>query len=325
MFDRPSSRVAVRPRRGIALPFAVALTTTIAAVAFGQAGQPGQAPGQTSSQTSSQTPPSQTPPAQPDITIPAVAPEPVPEAPPEARAILERARVAADAWTRFRADFSLVVRSRRTLEETVRKGVLLFDRGRPTTPPAAGDANPPVAEPALAILFRQEFGAGIAPKDLSFHYAVRGRWLADVNEADRTFNRYSIAAPGASFDPFRLGQGPFPLPIGQNPDDVIRAFDVQPTPLPRDGMLSALDPATVEGIRLTPRPGTEAAKEFSAVGVFFERGTGVPIGMILAKPDTIEMMRLFDVEQVDRFTADELARMSVEPPSDPRGWEIRIR
>ncbi|MGI9014054.1 MAG: hypothetical protein ACR2GY_07380, partial [Phycisphaerales bacterium] len=106
----------------------------------------------------------------------------------------------------------------------------------------------------FAILFEKK-GNLKRLYDRNQHYIFDGVWLVERNPDEKQFIKRQIVAPGETFDPLRLGEGPFPLPLGQKKDDVLRIFEAEMLERPRDGeLLDTMLPADVLGLALTPKP-----------------------------------------------------------------------
>lgn len=106
-------------------------------------------------------------------------------------------------------------------------------------------------------------------------YLLQGGELIDRNYRGRSEVRRVVRRPGERIDLFRLGKGPFPLPIGQAKDDVHAEFEV--TRAPAAGGESGADapPDTIH-LRLTPRAETELARDFSSIDVWVHRSDHLP-------------------------------------------------
>ena len=65
-----------------------------------------------------------------------------------------------------------------------------------------------------------------------------------------------VIRPGQKIDLFKLGQGPFPLPIGQPKEEVHKQFAVKKVDPGKD------DPSGTVHIELTPVPDTRMARKF---------------------------------------------------------------
>lgn len=249
----------------------------------------------------------------PPPPVPIVADEPAPPAASvdPARAILERARTATEGMERFSADLRYVVEDILEGRVTGRGGRVLYER---VAPEAGGDR--------LAIVFTS-ITENNRRRSRDRHYAIQGRWLAEVDRESRVFIKRSIAPAGQTFDPFDLGEGGFPLPVGQDPDEVLAQFTAEPLALPEEGLLARLPRDRAEGVKLTPRPGTAMAKDVSGLELFYDRATGIPLGVRVDKGAKIETVLLSEVARDPAFSEDEQSRLSLDPPGE--GWSVDIR
>ncbi len=68
-------------------------------------------------------------------------------------------------------------------------------------------------------------GQALRPRQRS--YIFDGTWLVERYPREKLFIKRQVVAPGQSFDPLKLGQGPFPLPLGQKREQVMGRFEVE--------------------------------------------------------------------------------------------------
>lgn len=247
------------------------------------------------------------PPADADPAAPAAPASPA----NPARAILERARAATEGMSRFSADLRYVVEDVLEGRTTARGGRVLYER---RTLEDGGDR--------LAVVFTS-ITENNRRRTRDRHYAIQGRWLAEVDRESRVFVKRAIAPAGERFDPFDLGEGGFPLPVGQDPDAVLAEFTAEPLALPTEGLLARLPREQAEGIRLVPRPGTPMAEDVSELELFYDRATGIPLGVRVTKGAKLETVLLSQIARDPEFTEDEQSRLSLEPPGE--GWSVDIR
>jgi outer membrane lipoprotein-sorting protein len=80
-------------------------------------------------------------------------------------------------------------------------------------------------------------------------------------------DHFVIAKPGQKVNPLRLGEGPFPLPVGQEPQAVKKEFDVKLVPPDKD------DPPHTVHAQLVPKNGTRLASKFKTVDVWVDTQT----------------------------------------------------
>jgi hypothetical protein len=102
-----------------------------------------------------------------------------------------------------------------------------------------------------------------------------GEWLVEKKPEDRQIIKRQITRAGG-FDPLKVGEGPFPLPIGQKKADILSRFDVELLPATKD--LVSNDPALqqplenfVKGsyqLKLTPKPG-ERSVELAEIRLWY--------------------------------------------------------
>lgn len=201
---------------------------------------------------------------QPAAPTPAVAPAAptTPSAPvggyasaDELLTALERADEGLD---RLRADVRHDVLDDLAGDRQVRIGELFFERVKPDQPGGK-------AVRKFGVRFTKSLAARAERNEVRIH-AFDGRWYADKVVADKRISRREVVAPGDTFDPLKLGEGPLPIPIGQKKADILARYNVEL--LPPEAGLSATEPELikfVEGsvqLRLTPKtPGGDNYKE----------------------------------------------------------------
>lgn len=105
-----------------------------------------------------------------------------------------------------------------------------------------------------------------APKAEKLVYLLEGAWLTERNYRRKVEIRRQVLRPGQKINLFRLGEGPFPLPIGQDPVEVLKQFSVS--------KLESEDPRPA--IRLIPREGTRLGAKFATIDVWVDVETGFP-------------------------------------------------
>jgi len=176
----------------------------------------------------------------------------------------------------------------------------------------------------FAVLFNRK-GTNDEFRDREEWWIFDGMWLVEKNFAEKAFIKRQIVRPGETFDPLRLGEGPFPLPIAQKKADVLERFDVRLIDVPQDeGLIAKVKkPEDVYGLELTPRPGTPEAEEYRKVHVFYDRETLLPEAVDAFKTndnrDTVILSR-----QVRNPDVDESVFDTSIPPADEE-WRIDVR
>jgi len=157
-----------------------------------------------------------------------------------------------------------------------------------------------------------------------WQFIYDGQWLAEVKPDEKQFIRRQIVPPGETYDPLQLGEGPFPFPIGQKRDEVLRMFHVKHLEPTSD------DPADTEHLRLTPRTHPETDKptsDFTTVDIWYDAASLLPVKIVTyeAESDSTTTVELVD-GQVDKIGADAAAAMfDTAPPPAGSGWRVEIK
>ena len=107
---------------------------------------------------------------------------------------------------------------------------------------------------------------------------------------------------------------------------MLKRFAVSAIELPEDGPLGRLrEQGPVDGLHLVPHAGMPAAEDYRWLRFYFDRATGIPVGVwVLERDGDVQYARLDDVERNPVLSTEDLSALSLETP-DPRVWKIDIR
>jgi len=155
------------------------------------------------------------------------------------------------------------------------------------------------------------------------HYVFDGSWLVEIDHESKTFIKRQVVPPGKQFDPLKLGEGPFPLPVGQPADEVRARFNARRLHEPTDETLArSLADRDVEGLLLMPKPDTPQADEFERAEVFYDRKSLLPVGVSVTEANgdrkTVILTNLKRDAGVDE------SKLSIEEPDALDGWRIDV-
>jgi outer membrane lipoprotein-sorting protein len=109
------------------------------------------------------------------------------------------------------------------------------------------------------------------PKKQQIDYKLADGKLIERNYATSHQDTRQVLRPGEKINLLKLGEGPFPLPIGQPKDEVHKQFDVKKLDPAKD------DPANTIGLQLTPKPDSHFARKFKFISVWVDSTTHMPI------------------------------------------------
>ncbi|MBN2447016.1 MAG: hypothetical protein JXO22_09835 [Phycisphaerae bacterium] len=116
--------------------------------------------------------------------------------------------------------------------------------------------------------------------DMDEQHVFDGRWYVELQAKTKTVTRREVRKPDDAGDPYKLGEGPFPVPFGQKKSDILREFKVTLVP-PAEG-----DPAGTDHLKLVPREGTANAPRYAEIHFWVVRQgdlEGLPIRVTASK------------------------------------------
>lgn len=235
------------------------------------------------------------------------------DVPEDAVKLLDEIERAGKDLRTFTADILYQVEDDLLGDKVIRAGEIIYDMGD------AGD------ERSIAVLFNERIVNRRRREQLK-HYIFTGRWLVEIDHDDKLFYKREIVAPGETFDPLKLGEGPFPLPVGQSRADVVERFFVGSIHLPGVGALARLRGMydDLDGLRLRPRPGTPMAEDIKHIDLFYDRATRLPVGVDLVEvTGKRKTARLKDLRRNPTLDEATRAKLSVKEP-DPKAWKVEI-
>lgn len=224
--------------------------------------------------------------------------------------LLDRLAKATEGLEGFSANVLFVVEDTFLNERTMRRGRLLYETKAPKT---------------IGILFDHVI-IDRRKSEEKRDFVFSERWFVEKNYDEKLFTKRQIARPGETFDPFKLGEGPFPLPIGQSREEVKRRFEVLMIDIPESGPLARLkDGDPVDGLRLIPREEAGLPDEIDRIDVYYDQASGLPVGVVVVENDgdRVKTARLDELVRNPTFTDDERSRLTIEAPA--AGWHVDVR
>jgi hypothetical protein len=171
----------------------------------------------------------------------------------------------------------------------------------------------------VAILF-DTLTIGRRREEKIKHYIFSGRWMAEVDHDKKQFIKRELVAPGEKdINPFELGSGPIPLPIGQTKESILAKFDVTRIQKPTQGLLAAL-PDEVVGLHLLPKDDDE----WESIDLFYNPKTWLPVGVSTIETDGTQRVSRLSQMQLNSLSPEDEVLLSIKTP-DPQEWSIDIR
>lgn len=207
------------------------------------------------------------------------------------------------------------------------QGMLYFD-ARPEAPAAGRDspgAEPPPTRKRFAVKF-DTLIVGNRKRDETKHLIFDGEYLVEKNAAEKQFLKRRVVAKGERTDPLRIGEGPFPLPIGQRKSEILKRLSAELRPF-EDGLEHLTEQAraryadTVQ-LRLVPRAQARDARDLQEIRIWYRKSDLLPrlARTKSAEGSTAEVLLIN--QSVNGTIGAEV--FNTDPPTDP-GWEVDVR
>lgn len=166
----------------------------------------------------------------------------------------------------FTANVALSETDALTADEFGRIGSVLYDR------PEQGEAK-------LKVDFARKVVADRS-QEQRITYLLADGWLTERDYRTKTEVRRQVLRPGETLDLLKLGEGPFPLPIGQDVAQVHRLFIVSIPAADQTADPDLPPPAHSDALRLAPRPNTQFARQFQSIDVWVDQATDMPVRIV---------------------------------------------
>lgn len=105
-----------------------------------------------------------------------------------------------------------------------------------------------------------------------------GSALTEKNATDKQIIKRRVVAEGQSIDPLAIGEGPFPVPIGQKRERILERFDATLL-APGDSFENNTPPealAQTYQLRLVPKRGSDEARQYREVRIWYRSSDLLP-------------------------------------------------
>lgn len=266
-------------------------------------------------------------PATPPATAPAAAPESKTDAERAAEELLTALESGDEGIDQLRAEISYDRTFDLEGDRQVRLGELFFDRVR-IIPGGAGKPEDAKVVRRFAVRF-DTLIVGTRQKNETRIHVFDGRFYADKNPDQKRMTRREVVAPGESFDPLKLGEGPLPIPMGQKRDEILKRYLATVVTV-EDALNEDALRAFVKGatqLRLVPKAEYERADPYREIRLWYraeEGKDGKPgrwlprMAMTKNRSGDSTIVQLINVKTGKEATID-TTLMSTDAPE---GWDV---
>lgn len=214
-------------------------------------------------------------------------------------------------------------------DRQIRSGELFFDRVR-IIPQSTAGAKPEDAKVVRRFAVRfDSLLVGTRQKNEPRIHVFDGRYYADKNPDQKRMTRREVVAPGESFDPLKLGEGPLPIPIGQKRDEILKRYEARVVGveegLTEDTLKSFVKDATQ--LKLVPKAEYERSDPFREIRLWYREEAGVGgkpsrllprMAMTKNRNGDVSIVHLLNVK-VNKDATIDASLMSTDAPE---GWDV---
>lgn len=134
--------------------------------------------------------------------------------------------------------------------------------------------------------FKIQFNAkinGNRKDKFNWLHVFDGHWYYELDDSkSKVISKREVRRVGDKSNPYKIGEGTFPIPFGQKKADILDEFDVTRVQAGED------DPENTDHLRLAPRTGTRTSEHYKRVEFWIAREgpqAGLPIKVRMAKRD----------------------------------------
>jgi hypothetical protein len=170
----------------------------------------------------------------------------------------------------------------------------------------------------LGIHFSVLRGDDVPPTPLDEDLVFDGRHFIHRDGKAKTYSVQELVPAGENFNPLKLGAGPLPLPIGQDPAEILRDFTVTLEPVnAKDLPKGYKDASELTAIKLVPR--VVGKYDFKSAVLVIDPKLELPIRIAtVSRDDNLGSVTLTDV----RVNLGKLKILDVPEPQANSGWTI---
>ncbi len=233
---------------------------------------------------------------------PATQPASTQAAEPRVSQVLQALEKRGESIKDLEADVEWVVVDTIIDDRQAKLGQLYFKRGQP--------------QDTFLIRFDKTIIDDMVNEKVEEHL-FDGRWYVEKREATKSIIKREIVRPGEEFDPFKLGQGPFPLPFGQKASEILAKFDVTYVEPKKD------DPAGTAHLKLVPKETVrDLADKYNELHFYIDRKMDLPVKVVAdQKDDKVVTVTFRDIKVNTGLPG---SRFVLQLPEDDPTWSLTV-
>lgn len=176
------------------------------------------------------------------------------------------------------------------------------------------------AQPVAKFIIRFDGQLSGTRKDpLDERHLFDGQWYVKVESQTKTVERHEVRKADDPANPYKIGEGTFPLPFGQKKRDILNEFVVERLDPGADA------PTATDHLRLTPRPGTRTNEQYRTIDFWVAREgplAGLPVRVRTARLDGTGSVDSYITINFSNVRLNEGFSSGVFELKDPPGYRV---
>lgn len=199
-----------------------------------------------------------------------------------------------------------------------REGTLYFRNG-----PRLHEARRLGVPPRAFAVHFDSFLVGNRREQRPDIFIFDGEWLVEILPDERLCEKSRVVGPDEDSDPLAIGQGPFPLPIGQRRADILARYEA--SLLSQDDGLDPEAAAYLAGgrhyqLRLVPRGPDAADADFTEIRIWYTERTLLPrLARAINADGDVSSVLLINLR-----TGEDLPPAAFDTSVPGEGWDVQI-
>ncbi len=184
------------------------------------------------------------------------------------------------------------------------------------------EAAKPGAKPRR--MFQVDFTSTIADnvkKAEQRTFIFDGQWFVERQPDVKQIHKRQIVPPGQTVDPLAIGEGPFPVPIGQKRERILQRFTAEllpPNDFPDAKQAGEFVKDTYQ-LKLIPRPSADEAQKYREVRIWYRTSDLLPrFARTVERDDAVNIVALMNIK------LNQPVPTTAFDTTVPQGWDAQI-
>lgn len=146
-------------------------------------------------------------------------------------------------------------------------------------------------------------------------YIFDGAWWLEGSERNAQVTKRQVVEEGTDYDPFDLDETPFPIPIGQKKEKILRNFEVTLVP-PRIG-----EPEGLIHLLCVPKKGSRFHRKYDSLDIYVHPKLDLPVRIITKRNDGMDVTTAELTGLTEKSINQGLSKSDFAPPKEFKDYK----